>query len=75
MAVLAVPYDSVLQLRLVIGNDPESGKAIIRNKSFNRVKDAANAEDVFEVANSLAGLQKYSLDEIRLNSSEQLISE
>ena len=28
MAVLAVPYDSVLQLRLVIGNDPESGKRL-----------------------------------------------
>lgn len=75
MAVLVVPYDSVLQLRLVIGNDPESGKAVIRNKSFNRVKDAADAEDVFEVASQLVNLQKYNLDEVRLNKSSQLLAD
>ncbi|MDD5638045.1 MAG: DUF1659 domain-containing protein [Atribacterota bacterium] len=69
-----MPYDSILQLRLVIGTDPESSKPIIRTKSFNRVKDTADEQDVFDVANQLISLQKYSLDEIRLNKSAQLTS-
>ncbi|MDD3655405.1 MAG: DUF1659 domain-containing protein [Atribacterota bacterium] len=74
MPVLVIPYDSILQLRLVIGTDPESSKPIIRTKSFNRVKDTADEQDVFDVANQLISLQKYSLDEIRLNKSAQLTS-
>ena len=35
MPVLIIPHDSILQLRLVIGTDPESSKPIIRTKSFN----------------------------------------
>ncbi len=75
MSVLVVPYDSVLQLRLITGTDPDSGNPIIKTKSFNKVKDSAIAQDVFDVANELAGLQKFSLDEIRLNQSAQLTSE
>ena len=74
MAVLVIPYDSTLQIRLVTGINPESGKPIIRSKSFNRVKNTANEQDVFDVANQLISLQKSSLDEIRLNKSEQLTS-
>lgn len=74
MTVLVVPYDSVLQLRLVTGTDPGSGNPIIRTKSFNRVKDTASAQDVFDVANGLLGLQRYSLDQIRFNQSSQLTS-
>jgi len=74
MAVLVIPYDSTLQIRLVTGINPESGKPIIRRKSFNRVKNTANEQDVFDVANQLISLQKSSLDEIRLNKSEQLTS-
>lgn len=74
MPVVVIPYDSVLQLRLVIGTDPESGNPIIRTKSFNRVKDTATNQDVFDVANQLVSLQKYSLEEIRLNKAVQLTS-
>jgi len=74
MPVVVIPYDSVLQLRLVTGTDPESSKPIIRTKSFNRVKDIAAEQDIFDVANQLVSLQKYSLDEIRLNQSNQLTS-
>jgi len=69
MPVVVVPYDSVLQLRLVTGTDPESG-----NPSFNKVKETAIEQDVFDVANQLVSLQNYSLDEIRLNQSAQLTS-
>lgn len=74
MPVLVVPYDSVLQLRLVTGTDPETSAPIIRTKSFNKVKDTADEQDVFDVANQLVNLQNYSLDEIRLNQSSQLTS-
>lgn len=74
MAVLVVPYDSVLQFRLVAGINPESGKPIISSKSFNRVKHTAEEQDVYDVANQLISLQKYSLNEIRLNKSAKLIS-
>jgi hypothetical protein len=74
MPVVVVPYDSVLQLRLVTGTNPESGNPIIKTKSFNKVKESATEQDVFDVANQLASLQNYSLDEIRLNQSAQLTS-
>jgi hypothetical protein len=46
MPVVVVPYDSVLQLRLVTGTDPESGNPIIKTKSFNKVKESATEQDV-----------------------------
>lgn len=72
MPVLVVPYDSTLQLRLIAGTNPETGKAIIRTKSFNQVKESAEEQDVFDTANQLFSLQKYNLDEIRLNKACQL---
>ncbi|NLL61344.1 MAG: DUF1659 domain-containing protein [Candidatus Atribacteria bacterium] len=74
MPVVVVPLDTVLQLRLVTGTNPETGKPIIRTKSFSRVKDSAAEQDVFDVANQLVSLQKYTLDETRLNKSFQLTS-
>ena len=74
MPVLVVPLDATLQLKLVTGTNPKTGKPIIRTKSFNRVKDTADEQDVFEVANQLVSLQKYTLDETRLNKSFQLTS-
>jgi hypothetical protein len=74
MAVLLVPYDSVLQLRLVTGINPETSKPIIRSKSFSRVKYGTDEQDIFDVANQLVSLQKYNLNEIRLNQSAQLTS-
>ena len=74
MPVVVVPLDAVLQLRLVTGTNPETGKPIIRTKSFSRVKNSVDEQDVFDVANQLVSLQKYTLDETRLNKSFQLTS-
>jgi len=74
MPVVVVPYDSVLQLRLVTGTDPESGNPVIKTKSFNKVKDSAVEQDIFDVANELVSLQNYSLDEVRLRQTSQLTS-
>lgn len=49
MEVLVIPYDSRLQLSLVTGINPESGKPIIKKTYFNNVKyDADEQDDAIE---------------------------
>ena len=70
--VITVPRDSALQLRLVVGTNPDTGAPIVNSKTFNKVKSAANDQDVYDTATALVGLQKYTLDEIRLERESQL---
>ncbi len=70
--VVTVPRDSSLQFRLVVGVNPETGAPIINSKTFTKIKSAALEQDVYDTANALVGLQKYPLDEIRLEKESQL---
>jgi len=70
--VIAVPRDSALQFRLVVGTNPLTGAPIINSKSFTRIKSAALDQDVYDTATALVGLQKYTVDEIRLGQESQL---
>ncbi len=70
--VVTVPRDSSLQFRLVVGTNPETGAPIINSKSFTRVKSAALDQDVYDTATALVDLQKYAVDEIRLEKESQL---
>ena len=70
--VITVPRDSSLQFRLVVGTNPESGAPIINSKTFGNIKSAALDQDVYDVATALVGLQKYTVDEIRLGKESQL---
>ena len=70
--VVTVPRDSSLQLRLVVGTNPETGAPIIQSKSFAKIKAAAIEQDVYDVAGALVSLQKYPVDEIRMEKEEQL---
>ena len=70
--VITVPRDSALQLRLVIGTNPETGAPIINSKTFNKIKSTALEQDAYDVANDLIGLQKYTVDEIRFEKEYQL---
>ena len=70
--VITVPRDSALQFRLVVGTNPLSGAPIINSKSFGNIKSAALDQDVYDVATALVGLQKYTVDEIRLGKESQL---
>ena len=74
MPVLVVPLDATMQLRLITGTNPGTGKPIIHTKSFSRVKESVNEQDVLDVAEQLVSLQKYTLEETRLNKSFQLTS-
>ncbi len=70
--VVTVPRDSSLQFRLVVGTNPETGAPIINSKTFTRVKSAALDQDVYDTAIALVDLQKYTVDEIRLEKESQL---
>ena len=70
--VITVPHDSALQFRLVVGTNPESGAPIINSKSFARIKSAALDQDIYDVATAIVGLQKYTVDELRLGKESQL---
>jgi len=70
--VVTVPRDSALQLRLVVGVNPDNGAPIINSKTFNKIKSAAPEQDAYDVATALIGLQKYSVDEIRFEKESQL---
>jgi len=70
--VVTVPRDSALQLRLVVGTNPETGAPIVNSKTFNKIKSAALEQDAYDVANALVDLQKYPVDEIRFEKESQL---
>ena len=70
--VIAIPQDSKLQLRFVVGTNPTTGAPITKTKTFSKVKSSAVDQDVYDVATTLVGLQKYPLDEIRIIRSFQL---
>jgi hypothetical protein len=70
--VITVPRDSSLQFRLVVGTNPDTGAPIINSKTFNKIKSAALDQDVYDVATALVDLQKYVVDEIRLEKESQL---
>jgi len=73
-AVITIPRDSSLQFRLVVGVNPVSGAPIINSKSFANIKSAALDQDAYDTATALTGLQKYTVDEIRLER-ESLLTE
>jgi hypothetical protein len=70
--VVVVPRDSALQFRFVTGTNPDTGAPIIESKTFNKIKSTAIEQDAYYVANALVGLQKYPVDEIRLEKESQL---
>jgi len=72
--VIIVPRDSALQFRLVVGTNPVTGAPIINSKTFANIKSAALDQDAYDTATALSGLQKYPLDEIRLER-ESLLTE
>lgn len=70
--VITIPRDSSLQFRLVVGTNPDTGAPIINSKSFTRIKSAALDQDIYDVATAIVGLQKYTVDELRLGKESQL---
>ncbi|MDN5348144.1 MAG: hypothetical protein PWP65_1708 [Clostridia bacterium] len=70
MAVIATPVDSSLRLMVQTGTDA-SGNPVYRYRTFNRVKPQAGDQEVYDVAQVLAGLQVHTLVGInRVNENE-----
>lgn len=67
MALVANSLDSRLQIQLHLGVDDE-GKNITRTKTYSRIKGEADDQDLYDVANSLVGLQEHPVLFIRRNS-------
>ena len=61
MAVNKVTASSALRLELQYGVDGE-GNPVLRDRSMGNVKSAALAQDVYDVAVALAGLQEHALN-------------
>jgi len=60
MAINATSLDSKLKIQLDGGVD-EKGKAVMKSKTYSKVKATATNEDVYAVAASLSGLQALPL--------------
>ena len=71
--VVTVPRDSSLQLRLVVGTNPDTGAPIVNSKTFGKIKSTAIEQDAYDVATALIDLQKYTVDEVRFEKESQLM--
>jgi len=74
MAIIANQSDSKLTLVLDAGLD-ENNKEIVKNKTFANVKTSATNENVYEVATALAGIQKYTLKNVKKYEEYDLVEE
>ena len=72
MAVVSIPYNSRLSLIFQTGTNPVSGAPVRATKSYSNVKHDATDQDVYDVAQALVSLQKYSLLETRRTDQEKL---
>lgn len=63
---------SQLRLHFENGTNPETGDIIFKAKLFNNVKLSADAEQLYTVAQALAGLQQLPLHEIERNDSSEI---
>lgn len=72
MAVNRVPGGTVLRLELQTGVDAQ-GNPIYRNKNLSSIRPDAADQDLFDVAQALAGLQEYTLSKISRIDASQLV--
>ena len=60
MAIVSTKNASSIKLSLDCGID-EKGKTIVKSKSFNNLKFDAIDDDIYEVVESIIGLQDFDL--------------
>lgn len=71
MAVTSMPLGSALLVQVQTGVDG-SGNPVVRTRRWSNVKAAATDQDVFDVANAIAGLQAHPVVDIVRQDSEDL---
>ena len=62
MAVLEAKNPSSLRIKLDVGM--VNGRTKVRSKTFSNVKHDADAQNVYDVAEALMGLQEYQTIEV-----------
>ena len=72
MAVVRVPSGAVLRLVLQTGVDAQ-GNPVYRNRNLTNLRTDAQDQDLFDVAQALAGLQEYALSAIHHIKNDRLI--
>ncbi|WP_106496192.1 DUF1659 domain-containing protein [Lentibacillus sp. Marseille-P4043] len=65
-------YKSTLSLVLDDGADVLTGKPIYKTKSFNNVKTAAIADQLYTIAQAVAGLQERPLYNIERKDNSEI---
>lgn len=74
MAIIANQADTKIKLVLDAGID-ENNKEITKNKTIANVKTTATNDNIYEVATALAGLQTYTLKNIKRYEEYDLVEE
>lgn len=64
MAVVATKNPSGLKIKYNCGTDAESGKIVYKSKTYTNVSPDAADQDIFDVGNLLASLQKNTVQQI-----------
>jgi len=72
MPVNRVPGGTILQLELQTGVDAQ-GNPVYRDKNLRYIKPDAADQDLFDVAQALAGLQEYTLSKVSRIDTSQLV--
>ena len=74
MAVTKEPLGSKMVTRLNYGTDDETGKEIIKSKTYSNVHEAADITECYNIAEMICALQVPVLDEVLLNEFNLLLS-
>ncbi|MFZ5753585.1 MAG: DUF1659 domain-containing protein [Bacillota bacterium] len=70
MPVLSTLKDSSLKLIMQTGVD-EKGNPVFKTRSYGNIKPSASDQDIYTLAQQLAGLQVHTLDQVsRMNNFE-----
>ena len=73
MPVNVTPLGDRIQLRVVVGTDPETGSPIYRSRSYSNVKPEASDEALYAVAEGIGELTEDNLTDVYRHKSFALV--
>ena len=74
MAATKVPLGSTLRLIVQTGTD-EEGNPVLKSRNYRNVKPTAADQDLFDIASTLAALQKHTLNGVQRVDEANLINQ
>ena len=72
MSVITMNNPSSLRVKLDAGLSDSTDKTIVKSKTYSNLKNDANEQDVYDVAQALMGLQDYDVLEVLKQDSTTL---